>query len=150
MFVKYIYTFKYRVVAHGILMTLAVIGSLAVISKIIDEKKPKIEELESTSVKAHFVIGVIILSWICLQLIVGVISNIVLKVPTANPKIIVFLRKSHRISGYVLMLLCKANVILGWVMEDIVVAIGVVCAEIGLVMILNVVYKITTVKPITS
>jgi len=123
---KYVYSFKWRIFAHVFLMVLALVGTIVLVSLIIADKQPHIDRL-SKPYGAHYVLGVIILAWVILQCLVGMIQRILLRYPKVNPYAIMLFRKIHLYSGYVLILLGKANVIIGWAMKGNFAGLAVCC-----------------------
>lgn len=113
--VKYIYKFKHRVLVHGLLMALVMVGTIIVVSLMIQEKQPGKKSLIPPH-RAHYIIGVIVLAWVVLQCIIGLAQRVLLCL-SVNPHCIVFIRKVHRYSGILLALLGKTNVIVGWAMK---------------------------------
>ena len=112
-FVKYLYSFKYRMIVHGVLMFLTMVGTIVLVALIINEVKPKYSEQDNSRFKAHYVIGLMVLAWVILQCLVGILQRVLLCF-IINPFIIYALRKFHLYSGIILILLGKANVIIGW------------------------------------
>ena len=86
------------------------------VALIIKEKQPNIELL-SKPYGAHYVIGVMVLAWVILQCAVGAVQRILLIPSKVNPTLIMTLRHTHLYSGYVLIILGKVNVIIGWAMK---------------------------------
>jgi hypothetical protein len=64
--------------------------------------------------QVHFVIGIIILVWIILQLLFGFINKYLQRSKYISPKIVSMSRIIHKYSGYVMVLLCKTECIIGW------------------------------------
>ena len=106
--VVFLYNLKYKTLIHGLLMGIAVICSVVVIVTMIDSKQTKIDELSSTNKKAHYVIGLIVLGWTCLQFISGIISHISWVPKKMHPNPVKFSNIIHKYSGYVIMLVAKA------------------------------------------
>lgn len=137
--IKYVYEFKQRVLAHSLLMTLSLVLSLAMQGLALygmDITLDMFPQIES----AHVVIGLIALAWISLQFLLGIASRILLTSKSVSPKTIRVFRMLHRISGYILLLVVKVNVLIGWWMGEEIIAFGVLLAEIVLVLILRMLY----------
>lgn len=147
-FVRYIYTFKYRVAAHVCLMLATVIGSIAVMAAMINLRAPKIEAITTSDRRAHVVIGYIALAWVILQFILGVVSRVIIGNPYSNPRNVLISRRIHRYSGYLLIILCKVNVLIGWGMNSVWTAFGVMIADILIIAILAIVYRVKFGKKI--
>lgn len=133
-FVKYLYSFRYRILVHGFLMFLAMAGTIVLVALIIHENQPKISE-QSSPIRAHYVIGLIVLAWVILQCLLGILQRILLCY-VVNPFIIYAMRKIHLYSGIILILLGKANVVLGWAMESSTVGLAVCCSIMGVSLLL--------------
>ena len=80
-----------------------------------------------------------VLAWVILQCLVGILQRVLLCF-IINPFIIYALRKFHLYSGIILILLGKANVIIGWAMEHSTVGLAVVCSIMGVSLLLLVSY----------
>lgn len=85
-----------------------------------------------------------------LQMIEGVIARVLIFKPETLPKVIINLRRFHRWSGYVLVLLCKANCIIGWYLTNLQAGLIVVSIEIGLIFSLYGIFRWKTWGIITS
>lgn len=148
-FVRYIYTFRYRVAVHIILMVAAVVGSIAVMAAMINIKSPKVEAITTSDRRAHVVIGYIVLAWVLAQLLLGIATRFFQSNPFTSPPKVLLLRRIHRYSGYLLILVCKINVLIGWGMNSQWAAFGVMFADIALILALFLVYKYKYGKNIT-
>lgn len=137
-FVKYLYRFRYRVIVHAILMILTTVGTIVLVALIIENKRPRIGELQSTY-RAHYVMGLIVLGWVIFQCLMGALQWILLCF-IVHPYIIFLLRKIHMYSGIVLVLLGKATVVVGWAMKGSAVGLAVTCSIMGVSLILLLLY----------
>jgi hypothetical protein len=148
-FVRYLYSFKYRVVTHIILMVTAVAASIAVMAAMINIKSPNVNTITTSDRKAHVIIGYIALAWVIAQFLLGVATRVVQNNPLSSPLSVLVFRRLHRYSGYLLILLCKANVLIGWGMNSLWIAFGVVFGDIALILLLFLIYKCKFGKSIT-
>lgn len=130
--IKYLYKLKYRIWMHGALMLLCMGGSIALIVILIAKNKPKLSQLGSDT-RAHYVIGIMVLAWVCAQALLGTILQLLLCNKNVPPWFITILRKSHSYSGVILIVLGKVDVILGWAMKSKAVGLGVCCGIGGAV-----------------
>lgn len=60
--------------------------------------------------------------------------------PTLSPKTVYIVRKFHKYIGYIVIMVAKANAILGWAMENEKIAVGIVAAEIAVIFTLRLLY----------
>jgi len=140
-FVRYLYTFRYRVAVHIILMVTAVAASIAVMAAMINLKTPNVEAITTSERRSHVVIGYIVLAWVLAQVLVGIVNRLFQGNPFSSPPKVLLLRRIHRYSGYLLILLCKVNVLIGWGMNSQWIAFGVLFADIALILSLFLVYR---------
>jgi len=141
-FVRFLYTFKHRVLVHAVLMTCAVTASLAVMAAMIYLTNPNPSIVANPDRIAHVATGYIVMAWMILQLILGVINRIICGSSNSSPTAVLIMRRIHRYSGYVLVLICKANAIIGWAMNSQWIALGVVVGDILLILALAIFYRI--------
>lgn len=87
-----------------------------------------------TKPKAHLTIALMMVTLMGLAVLMGLISFVFQMVTHINPRVLKFFRRCHKIIGYALMLLGKAQVIFGWVLYDQMFALVVVASEIGMVL----------------
>lgn len=137
---KHLYTVKYRILVHIILMCFAVFMSYAIMAAMIITRNAIVPELKQADFQAHVVIVYITIVWMSLQLIVGVVSRIFQASVFSNPVTLFWIRRVHRWSGYALMILCKINVILWWALTNYQIALGIIIADIVLILVLVAVY----------
>jgi O-antigen/teichoic acid export membrane protein len=139
-FIKNIFSFRHRILTHGILMACCVIASIVVMALIIAKEEIELDEIPKRDKAAHVVIGYLALAWVIMQMLSGLISQLMLW-GKVSPKVVVYSRKFHAVSGFILVWLCKAEAILGWAMNDEKAALGVVVADIVLVFVLVSIYR---------
>jgi hypothetical protein len=137
--VKYLYSFRYRILTYAILMFVVLVATIVLVILIIANKKPKISKLASPF-KAHYVIGLIVLAWVALHVIIGILHRVLLRYTGVNPYTIRLLRKMDKYSCIILILLGKTNVILGWAIKGSVVGLAVASSIMSLSLILLLVY----------
>lgn len=137
--VKYIYELKQRTLVHGAIMSFCVVASLAMQALALSGLPLELSQYPN-EFSAHLVIGLIALAWISLQFILGIALRVLLANKDVPPTLVVFLRKMHRVSGYLLLILAKANTLIGWYISDTLVAFGILLAEIVVVFVLRLLY----------
>lgn len=123
-FLKYVYSFKWRIFWHAFLLTVVLLGTVVLLAIIIAEKQPKVETLPTTK-GAHYVMGLMVLGWVILQCVVGAAMRLMQSYDRTSPAKIMICRKLHLYSGYVLLLLGKVNVMIGWAMKGNIVGLSV-------------------------
>lgn len=62
----------------------------------------------------HFILGIIVMTWMGLQIITGVLTRLLQVFTRVHPAVILTLNWLHSIPGYVLVLLGKSTCLLGW------------------------------------
>lgn len=107
-------------------MLLCMGGTIALTVILIAKNKPKLSELGSDT-RAHYVIGIMVLAWVCAQCLLGFILQVLLCFKNVPTWFITILRRSHSYSGVILIVLGKVDVILGWAMKSKGVGLGVSC-----------------------
>lgn len=102
-------------IIHALLMLVVIAASLALTLVLVRSRHgfARFGELNTVR-KAHFILGVITMIWPGLQIFTGCMCNILQIFGKSSPKAIQFFSYTHKISGYILVLLCKANVLIGW------------------------------------
>jgi hypothetical protein len=139
---KHLYSVKYRLLIHGVLMGFVVILSLCIMAAMIILRNAIVPSITQMDFQAHVVIVYITIVWMSLQLIIGLASRIMQANTETNPVTLLWVRRVHRYSGYSLMLLCKINVILWWALTNVQAALGIVVADVILILLLVVIYKL--------
>jgi len=125
-----------------VLMAVTVLASIMAMSAMIYLRQPNVPAISQADYRAHIIISYITLPWMILQLIIGFVSSIMQSSDTLNPKMLLTVRAIHRYSGYLLLILCKANVVLGWAANNQQIAVGVVVADIMLILGLAILYRL--------
>jgi len=89
---------------------------------------------------SHYIIGITILSWICLQFILGIVNRILYY--NSFLPMLSLIKKMHRLSGYILMVLTKSQILIGWKHFDkdlafIILICWLITISIMLIIFLN-------------
>ena len=69
--------------------------------------------------------GIMVLAWVCAQVLAGILLRVSYCIAGLHPIIVLYLRRAHFYSGYILLMLAKANIIVGWAMESSTVGLAV-------------------------
>jgi hypothetical protein len=137
--VNYLYSFKYRIFTHAILIVVVLVTTIVLVILIIANKKLNISGLVSPY-KGYYVIGLIVLVWVILQVIIGILQRVSLGYAYVNPYTIYMIWKMHKYSGIILILLGKTNVILGWAIKWRAVDIAITSSIMGLSLTFLLIY----------
>lgn len=111
-------TYRYSVYAyvlHIVLMALVLIGNLIVVIMML-RKSSSFEHFAELSAqhKGHLVIGLMVLSWFAIQGATGLTVRILQVFTRVHPTWIKIFSWTHLISGYMMTMLAKVNVLWGW------------------------------------
>lgn len=117
----FLITFRHKVWAYALhiyLMIFVVIGNLVMVIFTLRKKRglSRFHELQSQQ-KSHLAFAVMILAWFAIQLFSGALVRILQVYTLVNPKWIKWLSWIHLISGYLMLLAAKVNILLGWWMS---------------------------------
>ena len=93
-----------------------------------------------TITKGHLIIALVILGLIAITVLMGVLSFLFQMLTHINPRVLKFFRRIHKIIGYTIIIIGKAQVIYGWVLYNQIFALVVVSAQIALVLTFLIVY----------
>lgn len=110
-------------------MTLVLVGNLVVVIMMLrkSENLSHFKELTARQ-QGHLVIGIMILAWFGIQIVSGVIVRILQVFTKVHPKYIKIFSYLHLISGYMMIILAKINVLWGWWMTELRVPFWIVFA----------------------
>lgn len=133
MYFKFAFWHPARLLIHTLLMTAAIAITLASVIFINVKEKPVFSKEDETE-QSHYVVGLSVTVWMLLQMLEGVAGRIMIAKPEVLPIVVINLRRFHRWSGYILVIFCKANCILGWYMINLTVGFIVVTSEIALII----------------
>lgn len=131
---KYLYGVKHRIVAHIFFMVLTVFASIGATAAMVYLRQLTVPGISAQDFRSYLIIVYICIAWMVLQVLLGIASRIAQASLSANPKVMLVLRTIHKYSGYLLVLLCQGYVVLGWAVINLPIAVGVVMAEIILVL----------------
>lgn len=106
---------KWTYIIHGLLMLAIIAASLTLTLLLVRSRHgfARFGQL-GTVLKAHFILGVITMIWPGIEIFTGCVCRLLQIFGKSNPKTILFFSYTHKILGYILVLLCKANVLIGW------------------------------------
>lgn len=119
---------RWRNVIHGISFALAAALTAYTVSVMLSKFNPSQRHL-GPKARLHYCTGVTVLGWVITQAVVGIIIFVMFWVRVA-PRLMLILRLAHKWSGYVLVVLCKLQIMLGWWMFEKPLVIMLVAADI--------------------
>lgn len=139
---RYLKTWKHYITAHAAILFFLDVLTIVFIALVLGGNSDKLEQVDELPKKtqAHYIIGVIILAIVVIQHILGVVTKIMLE--GSNPSVH-YIKKSHKILGIFLYLICKANLIIGTAVSDEIAGGIIICAvSIGLMIIAEIYHRI--------
>lgn len=101
-------------------MTIVLVGNLIVVIMML-RKSSNLSHFGylSNLQKGHLVIGLMILGWFGIQIITGGVVRVFQIFTSVHPKCIKYFSYIHLISGYMMTILAKINVLWGWWMTGL-------------------------------
>lgn len=101
---------------HGALMTTVFITTIISIIVIYDGdlKTPDM----TSDVLSHYLLGVVVGVWVILHFSTGILQAYSLKSNKSLPNSVKLVKKIHKISGIILIILGKYNVLSGWYVQQ--------------------------------